>query len=112
MPSSRFRRHRIVSFDGVGTTDDWRFGAGGNKSVRVAPRMRVNLAEAAIDAALHGAGLTRVLSYQVAERVAAGTLRIVLADAEPPPVPVSLVYPASRRTSAIVQAFVREAKAN
>lgn len=105
------RRHRIVSFDGVGTTDDWRFGAGGSESVRVAPRMRVNLAEAAIDAALHGAGLTRVLSYQVAERVAAGTLRIVLADAEPPPVPVSLVYPASRRVSALVQAFVREAKA-
>ncbi len=104
------RRHRIVSFDGVGSTDDWRFGPERGLAVRITPRLRVNLAEAAIDAAARGAGLTRVLSYQVADQLRLGHLRIVLPDAEPPPVPVSLVYPASRRTSANVQAFVRAAR--
>lgn len=105
------RRHRIVSFDGIGGTDEWRLGAEGRTAVRVTPRLRVNLAEAAIDAAERGAGLTRVLSYQVAGHVQAGRLRIVLADTEPPPIPVTLVYPANRRASAGVQAFVRAARA-
>jgi DNA-binding transcriptional LysR family regulator len=104
------RRHRIVSFDGVGSTDEWRFGPDGAVAVRVAPRLRVNMAEAAIDAVERGAGLTRVLSYQVADRVRSGRLCIVLASAEPAPIPVSLVYPANRRTSANVQAFVRAAR--
>lgn len=104
------RQHRIVSFDGVGATDDWRFEPNG-LSVRVQPRLRVNLAEAAIDAVTRGAGLTRVLSYQVATAIRAGKLQIVLAGHEPPPMPVSLVYAASRRASANVQAFVRAARA-
>jgi DNA-binding transcriptional LysR family regulator len=104
------RQHRIVSFDGVGSTDEGRLGADGGMAVRVAPRLRVNMAEAAIDAAERGSGLTRVLSYQVADRVRSGRLCIVLASAEPAPIPVSLIYPASRRTSANVQAFVRAAR--
>lgn len=110
MTPDDLRNHRIVSFDGVGVTDEWRFGTDGKTGVRVAPRLSMNLAEAAIDAAARGGGLTRVLSYQVAEHLAGGSLHIVLEDAEPPPIPVSLVYPASRRASANVQAFVREAR--
>jgi DNA-binding transcriptional LysR family regulator len=57
----------------------------------VAPRLVVNTAQAAIDAAVHGLGITRVLSYQVAHLVERDELRIVLASAEPAPVPVHLV---------------------
>ena len=110
MTPDDLRNHRIVSFDGVGATDEWRFGTDGKTGVRVAPRLSVNMAEAAIDAAARGGGLTRVLSYQVAEHLAGASLQVVLEDAEPPPIPVSLVYPASRRASANVQAFVREAR--
>ena len=71
----------------------WSFGQGKDaRTVPVRPRLSVNTAEAAIDAALSGLGLTRVLSYQIAAPLAEGRLRLLLASAEPEPWPVSLIY--------------------
>jgi DNA-binding transcriptional LysR family regulator len=55
-------------------------------------RLAVTTAEAAIDAAVAGIGLTRLLSYQVAEAVARGALRIVLERYEREPIPVSILH--------------------
>jgi DNA-binding transcriptional LysR family regulator len=71
----------------------------------------VNTADVAVAAAVAGHGLTRALSYQVADDVAAGRLRIVLADYEPPPIPVHLVYLEGRHAAAKVRAFVEFAAA-
>jgi DNA-binding transcriptional LysR family regulator len=60
--------------------------------VPIHSRLAVNTAEAAIDAAISGMGLTRVLSYQIASACAAGQLRAVLEAYEPPAVPISLVF--------------------
>jgi DNA-binding transcriptional LysR family regulator len=46
-------------------------------------RLNVNTAEAAIDAAIAGIGITHVLSYQVAQAISEGKLRIVLTDYGP-----------------------------
>jgi DNA-binding transcriptional LysR family regulator len=84
-----------ITFDGITPAGSWSFAGAKNKSdllVAIRPRLSVNTAEAAIDSALAGLGVTRVLSYQVASHVSAGKLRIVLAQFEPPPLPVSLVY--------------------
>ena len=83
-----------VTFDAPAAAAEWRFArpCGGDISVRVRPRLSVNTAEAAIDAAMAGVGLTRVLSYQAARAVAEGRLRIVLAEFEFDPVPVSLLH--------------------
>jgi DNA-binding transcriptional LysR family regulator len=72
------------------------------------PRMQLaaNTGEIGIAAALAGRGLARALSYQVAEHVAAGRLRIVMADHEPAPIPVQLVYADGRKAAAKVRAFV------
>jgi DNA-binding transcriptional LysR family regulator len=72
------------------------------------PRMQLaaNTGEIGIAAALAGRGLARALSYQVAEHVTAGRLRIVLADHEPAPIPVQLVYADGRKAAAKVRAFV------
>jgi DNA-binding transcriptional LysR family regulator len=56
-------------------------------------RLAVNTAEAAIDAAIAGVGLARVLSYQAAAAVERGDLKRVLRKLEPEPLPVSLVHP-------------------
>ncbi len=53
--------------------------------------LSVNTAEAAIDGAAAGLGITRVLSYQVAQAVLDGRIQIVLAEYEPAPLPVSLI---------------------
>lgn len=69
-----------------------------------------NSNEVDIAAAEAGLGLTRCLAYQAAAGLRAGRLRIVLADHEPPPVPVHVVYPAGRRAPAKVRAFVAFAR--
>ena len=81
-----------------------------NKSDReiAHPHMQLsaNTGEIGIAAALAGRGLARALSYQVAEPVQRGRLRIVLADHEPPPIPVQVVYADGRKAAAKVKAFV------
>ena len=68
--------------------------------------MKFNIADPAISAALSGRGVTRVLSYMVADHVACGDLEIVLPEFEPPPVPVHVVHKEAGQTSARVRAVV------
>ena len=69
-------------------------------------RLLVNNADVAVAAALAGHGIIRVLSYQVADEVRSGRLRILLAEYEPPPIPVHVVHLEGRRAAARVRAFV------
>ncbi len=84
-----------VTFGGANTTH-WPFAMKPRSSGSIAIRARllVDTAEAAIDAALSGVGLTQVLSYQAAEAVKHGRLKIVLPGFELSPLPVHLVHPA------------------
>jgi DNA-binding transcriptional LysR family regulator len=72
------------------------------------PRMQLttNTSGMSLAAALAGRGLARALSYQVADDVRAGRLSIVLADHEPPPIPVQVVCVDGRKAAAKVKAFV------
>jgi DNA-binding transcriptional LysR family regulator len=92
---------------------EWAFssssrGARGRAREVAAPRLRltVNSVDVAIAAAVAGHGLVRVLSYQIADEIQAGRLKVVLAQFEPRPVPVHIVYPAGRRADAKLRAFV------
>lgn len=99
--------HRIAMSVGASASRIWFFGAEANAtSVRIDPVLAVSSLRAAIDAARAGWALTRALSYQVQEDLADGSLLPVLEAYEPPPLPVRLVYPASRRPSARLMAFV------
>ena len=85
--------HDCVTFEGLASPHHWTFGSGRQEiSVAVHSRLTVNTAEAAIDAAIAGLGVARVLSYQIADARRAGTLTVVLEKFEPEPWPVSLVY--------------------
>lgn len=64
------------------------------QSIPIRARLAVNTAEAALDAALAGVGLTQVLSYQAANAVKEKRLKIVLKEFELAPLPVHLVHPA------------------
>ncbi len=67
-------------------------GSAGPGDLAPVPRLSVTTTEAAVQAAILGIGVARLLHYQVADAVEAGTLRIVLAAFEPAPVPVHLVH--------------------
>ena len=68
--------------------------------------MTVTTADAAICAATLGLGLTRVLTYQIDDALRDGRLVRVLAHDEPPPVPVSLIYPGQGRLPMKTRAFI------
>lgn len=100
--------HRCITFDGLEAANAWTFadGAGQKRQVRLRSRLAVSTADAAIEAAVLGLGLTRVLSYQVAAAVQDGRLVRVLVDEEPPAVPVSLIYPSQGRLPMKTRAFI------
>jgi DNA-binding transcriptional LysR family regulator len=96
--------HACVTFTSAGETDSWKFRTG--SPVRVRSRLAVNTAESAIDGAISGLGLTRVLSYQVVDAVEAGKLIVVLKKFEPEPAPISLIYVQERRLTAKLRTFL------
>jgi DNA-binding transcriptional LysR family regulator len=74
--------------------------------VRLAPRLLVNDVDARLEAARAGQGVVRVLSYQVAEDLAAGRLVRLLRTYEPPPLPVQLVAAGRAHMSPKIRAFL------
>jgi DNA-binding transcriptional LysR family regulator len=104
--------HALISFTEIDRAHEWRFGPTGKVAIRIEPRLTVNTADAAIAAAVAGAGITRVLSYQAIDAVRSGKLVPVLDALSPPPIPVHLVYQANRRASVNVRAFIDAARAH
>jgi DNA-binding transcriptional LysR family regulator len=85
--------HDCIAFERLNGSDAWTFRKGSETiAASIRPRFAINTADGAIDAALAGAGLARVLSYQVARDIAEGRLSPVLQDFEPEPFAVHLVH--------------------
>lgn len=82
-------RHDCISFEALDASQRWNFSGG---AVTVHARLSVNTAEAALDAALAGLGVTRLLSYQAEQAVETGRLKIALAAFEPAPMPVHMLH--------------------
>jgi DNA-binding transcriptional LysR family regulator len=100
-------KHRVISFQSVSVLSTWIFGLGGVETpVSFRSRLSVNTIDAAIDAALSGAGLVRAVSYQIVDHVRAGRLAVVLEDFEPQLRPVHLVYDSQNRLPLKLRAFV------
>ena len=105
---SELAEHRCITFDGLEAAAAWTFvdAEARKRQARVRSRMTVSTADAAIEAAIVGLGLTRVLSYQVADALHDGRLVRVLIDEESPAVPASLIYPGQGRLPMKTRAFV------
>ena len=70
-------------------------------------RISVTGADMYTGAALTGLGLVQVPRYRIARELSAGQLVIVLPQLPPPSMPVSVLYPQSRRLSARVGVFTQ-----
>ena len=95
------RRHRLVAGGPLIYP-----GAKAPQRIAITPRLIVNTAEAAIDAAKDGLGVARVLSYQARAGLAEGSLRRILEAFEPEPIPVNLIHREDRLPQAKVQSFI------
>jgi DNA-binding transcriptional LysR family regulator len=99
--------HDAIIFESVTASNVWVFATDRSEvAVSMRPKLIVNNSEAAIDAAIAGAGVTRVLSYQIERAVKAGTLVAILKRFEPDPLPISMVYMNQRRLPLKVRAFL------
>jgi DNA-binding transcriptional LysR family regulator len=99
--------HDTIQFGASSGSVEWRFVEGGNENrLDYTPRLITNSADAAIQYAEAGGGLTRVLAYQAADAIRRGRLKILLAKFELPSLPIHVVYPTSRLLSAKVRTFI------
>ncbi len=87
------KQHDCIAFEGVLSTRFWTFNDGEKDiPVPIRTRLSVNTAEAAVDAAASGLGVTRVMAYQAKRAVDAGLLVPLLEDFEREASPVHLVH--------------------
>jgi len=99
--------HQLIGFVGINPHRHWTFSAQGKSEVfSASPRLLVNTADVAIQAALAEQGLTRLLSYQAAPELAKGRLKTALTRYEPPPLPIHVVHAEGKQAPARVRAFV------
>lgn len=85
---------------------EWRFGPQENgERVRLTPRLLLNDVETQLLAVRAGKGIARLLSYQVADDLAAGMLVRLLPAFEPLPMPVQLVAQNMQRMPLKVRTF-------
>ncbi|HSR96390.1 MAG TPA: LysR family transcriptional regulator [Kofleriaceae bacterium] len=102
-------RHDIIFTASRPGPLQWRFGGAHEHIVRLVPRLIVNEVEATLHAVRAGRGISRALSYQVADDLASGALVRLLPDHEPAALPVHLVVPSARHLSSKARSFVDHA---
>jgi len=96
-----------LAFGDVPGLAEWSFQDGAvRKSLRVPARLCANDFDALVGAALAGAGLVRVPSWQVAHHLADGRLKTVLDAYERPPAALSILTVRTRLLLPKVRAFV------
>lgn len=100
-------QHTIISARAVTPTPEWRLTQDGEPYIlKLKARITTTTNDAAVTAAVDGFGLTRLLSYQVADQLRDGRLKAVLTDFEPAALPVHLVHREGRHASSKARAFL------
>lgn len=99
--------HTLISATGVTPSPDWRFTRAEKPTiVRISPRLTVMANDEAIATALDGFGITRVLSYMVAQHLSAGRLVEVLRDDETAVLPVHVMQHEGLHAAQKIRAFL------
>lgn len=99
--------HDGISFQGFATAPEWRYRRDSPAfAVEPRPKFAVNTTEAAIQAALAGVGIIRVLSYQVSDQLRSGELQELLTQFAPEPLPVNLIHAPADPLAMKVRSFL------
>jgi len=99
--------HDCLTFSANPGDIEWRFETlGGTQAVELRGRLCTNNLDAAVKAAAEGAGIVRAPSWQVADYVTSGRLRIVLAQYQRPATPLHALFLPGRLPSPRIRAFI------
>ena len=100
-------RHTIVAASAISPRVEWKFGAVEDPTlVRMKPRLTVTSNDAAIEAVKGGLGIGRLLSYQIGDELADGSLKVILSEYEEAPWPVHVLHRESKYGSSKVRNFI------
>ena len=84
--------HVLISASAVTPTQEWRLMVNGVPSIiKIQPRLTTSTNDSAVAAVESGVGLVRLMSFQVADQLRDGKLKVVLGEFEPPALPVHVV---------------------
>ena len=101
------QNHRMIASRAGNHLLDLRFRTEGHeRDMQFRARLISNTNDAAIEAALQGYGITRVISYQVAAYIQSGELRTVLEDREPDPLPINILHREGRHAASRIRTFI------
>ncbi|HEY4374347.1 MAG TPA: LysR family transcriptional regulator, partial [Burkholderiales bacterium] len=103
------REHRAVNYvsSATGRRLPFEFTVNGEvRNVQVPGTVAVRQADAYLACCERGLGLIQLPRYHVMRQLAAGSLVEVLEEYRPPPMPVSVLYPASRQLAPRVRVFI------
>lgn len=99
--------HTLIAASSISPSNEWQFQLLQRKIVvKVQPRLVLTNNDDAIEAAVKGFGITRLLSYQVASQVAAGRLQVILSDYDVTRMPIHIVHRENRYASGKIRSFV------
>ncbi|WP_376988221.1 LysR family transcriptional regulator [Bosea sp. R86505] len=99
--------HLCVTFEGLNSPTGWNYVRDGVELVApIRSRLIVNTAQAAIEAAAAGFGITRVLSYQVKDLIESGEMISILNQFMPKQYDVNIVYANQPNLPQKIRAFI------
>lgn len=98
--------HQIILARGLNPSGEIRLIKDGNPlTVKVKPKLVTDI-DSAITAAVNGLGITNLISYQIVNQLAEGSLKLILSEFEPPSTPVHIMHSEGRYTSAKIRTFI------
>ena len=101
------KQHRMIASRAGNLVTDLRFRTKNReRQISIKARLNTNTNDAAIEAALRSYGITRLLSYQIADHLAEGTLKTVLDDWQPEPLPIHILHREGRHAASHVRVFI------
>ena len=99
--------HTLISSGTFASQPEWRFTKGSKVIIeRIRTRLKTTTNDSAIAASTAGLGIASLLSYQVADHLRDGRLRVVLQDYEDDPTPIHVVHYEGRRATQEVRRFI------
>lgn len=106
-------QHTLISSAGIAASPEWRFMENGiARNYPCHARMSTSTNDSALAAAVSGFGITRLMSYQIADQVRDGQLVMLLEAFEFPPLPIHLLHHQGRQVPQRVRAFLDMAAAH
>ncbi|MGY3031230.1 DNA-binding transcriptional LysR family regulator [Bradyrhizobium sp. USDA 4354] len=99
--------HDCIGVDSHAAQKSWKFVKDGSEvMVPIRSRLTVSDSEAAVEAAVAGAGITRVMSYKMEAARRSGKLVLMLEEFEQEPWPVYVVYAERKPAPVKLRAFL------